>query len=128
MNVLSVFQVVVALGLLNVWLLRYSKETLYRGAAAKTLKEEFAAYGLPEWFHYGVGGLKIGSAIALIVGLFIPAAALGAASLVTVLMVGALAMHVKVKDPLKKSIPALLMLVMSVVIVWAQVQSMTIAQ
>jgi len=39
-----------------------------------------------------------------------------AAGVVAVLMVGALAMHVKVKDPAKKSVPALLMLAMCVAI------------
>ena len=38
---------------------------------------------------------------------------LPAAAVVAVLMVGALVMHVKVNDPAVKSLPALLMLVMS---------------
>jgi hypothetical protein len=38
---------------------------------------------------------------------------LPAAAVVAVLMVGALVMHVKVKDPAIKSLPAFLMLIMS---------------
>jgi hypothetical protein len=99
--------------LLNVWLVRAGSATPYRGGAARSLKEEFAAYGLPAYFFYLVGALKIGSAITLIAGIWIEALVLPAAAVVAVLMVGALAMHVKVKDPVVKSLPAFLMLVMS---------------
>jgi len=42
------------------------------------------------------------------------------AAIVAVLMIGALAMHAKVRDPLTKSLPAFLMLVMSVAILLLQ--------
>ena len=116
MNFIGILQVVVALGLLNVWLLRYSKKTEYRGGTASNLKEEFAVYGFPEWFYYLIGALKVGSAIALIYGLTNPSVPFGAAGLVTLLMIGALAMHIKVKDPLKRSVPAFVMLAMSATI------------
>jgi hypothetical protein len=60
-----------------------------------------------------VGTLKVGAGIALLVGLWVPALVEPAAAVVAVLMVGALAMHVKVGDPLLKSVPAFLMLLMS---------------
>ena len=109
----TTLQVVVALGLLNVWLVRAGSATSYRGGDARSLKEEFAAYGLPDFFFYLVGALKIGSAAALIAGIWYPALVLPAAAVVAVLMVGALVMHVKVKDPAIKSLPAFLMLIMS---------------
>lgn len=108
-----VIQVVVALGLLNVWLVRAGSVTSYRGGDAQSLREEFAAYGLPDFFFYLVGGLKIVSAILLIAGIWFEALVLPAAATVAALMVGALVMHVKVKDPAMKSLPAFLMLVMS---------------
>lgn len=116
-GIASVLQLIVALGLLNVWLLRAGSSTSYRGGEAKSLKEEFAAYGLPDFTFYVVGALKIGSAIALIAGLWMPQLVLPAAAVVAVLMVGALAMHMKVKDPPAKSLPAFLMLLMAVGIV-----------
>lgn len=64
-----------------------------------------------------VGVLKIGSAVLLIVGLWVPEVVPPAAGTVVVLMIGALAMHAKVKDPLIKSLPAFLMLLMAVAIV-----------
>ncbi|MEQ9105009.1 MAG: DoxX family protein [Rhodothermales bacterium] len=115
-NVSSILQIVVALGLLNVWLVRSGTATEYRGGDARSLKAEFAAYGLPDIAFYIVGLLKVGSAVALIAGLWMPELVAPAAGVVAVLMVGALAMHVKVKDPAKKSVPALLMLAMCVAI------------
>jgi hypothetical protein len=117
-TIVMVFQVVVALGLLNVWLLRFNQSTAYRGGSARSMPEEFATYGLPPWLTYIVGALKIGAAIALIAGLWLPAFVFPAALLVSLLMLGALAMHLKVNDPLKKSVPALLVLVLCLVICW----------
>jgi len=113
----TVLQVIVGLGLLNVWLLRPGRATAYRGGDSRTLKEEFAAYGLPDLVFYAVGFLKIGSAIALLVGLWVSALVVPAAAIVTVLMVGAIAMHARVKDPAMKSLPASLMLLMNGAIV-----------
>jgi uncharacterized membrane protein YphA (DoxX/SURF4 family) len=116
MDIISILQVIVALGLLNVWMLRGTKATAFRGGDAKSLKEEFKTYGLPKWFYYLIGALKIGSALALLAGLWNASLALGAAVLITFLMLGALAMHLKVRDPLKKSIPAFIVLVLSLTI------------
>jgi len=111
-----VLQIVVALGLLNVWLLRFNKTTAFRGGAARSMPEEFAAYGLPVWSTYVVGALKIGAAICLIAGVWLHFLVFPAALLVCILMVGALAMHLKVRDPLSRLIPALAVLVMSAII------------
>lgn len=106
-------QLIVGLGLLNVWLLRARHATSYRGADASTLEEEFRAYGLPTWFFYLVGGLKVGSALALLAGLWIPTLVLPAAAVVVVLMLGAILMHARVGDAPVKSLPALVVLVAS---------------
>lgn len=113
-TVISVLQVIVALSLLNVWLLRFHKGTAYRGGGARSMREEFAVYGLPAWLTYVVGALKVGAAICLLAGLWLHFLVLPAALLICILMVGALAMHAKVRDPLKKSLPALFMLTASI--------------
>jgi hypothetical protein len=114
----TALQVIVALGLLNVWLVRAKASTAYRGGSAQSLKEEFATYGLPDWTFYVVGILKVGSAILLLLGIWVksPDLVRPPALIVAGLMVGALAMHAKVKDPLTKSLPALAMLLMCVAI------------
>jgi len=111
-----ILQVVVGLGILNVWLVRANWATGYRGGDAKTLKEEFATYGLPGWFYYFIGTLKILCALAILAGIWFPLlATLGGAGL-AVLMAGAFSMHLKVKDPFSKAIPSLAMLAMSLAI------------
>ena len=112
-TIASVLQILVGLGLLNVWLLRRQSATAYRGGSAKNLKEEFATYGLPAPMFYIVGGLKIIRGVLLLVGLAYPPVVLPAAAVVAVLMVGAVAMHLKVGDPVTKYVPATLMLAMS---------------
>ncbi len=105
-------QLIVALGILNVWLLRRNKATPYRGGGARNLREEFAAYGLPFWFMCLVGVLKVGLAIALLAALWMHDLARPAAIGMGLLMVGAFAMHLKVKDPLAKAVPSLAVLAM----------------
>jgi hypothetical protein len=114
----AILQIIVALGLLNVWLLRFNKNTNYRGGNAKNLKQEFTAYGLPSWFFGLIGTMKITIALALIVGIWLPRAAFISSILLCFLMLGAIAMHIKVGDAPKKSLPALLMLIMSALIVF----------
>ena len=110
-SIATILQLVVGLGLLNVWLVRAGGPTGYRGGRAQTLREEFDTYGLPAWMFYVVGGLKILAGVAMIAGLWIPSLVRPAALVVAVLMVGALAMHMKIKDPVQRSLPALVLLV-----------------
>jgi hypothetical protein len=104
--VFLIIQIIVALGLLNVWLMRFSKPTPYRGGSSSSMTEEFAAYGLPNWFLWIVGGLKVACAISLLAGIWVPVLVAPAAGVITLLMLGAIAMHLKVHDPLLKSVPA----------------------
>ena len=110
-------QVVVGLGLLNVWLLRARSSTAYRGGDAQTLRQEFETYGLPVAAFYVVGTLKVLAGVILLAALWLPMPARLAATVVAGLMVGALLMHAKAKDPMRKSVPAVVMLAMCVGIV-----------
>ena len=116
-TIANILQVIMAGGLINVWLLRFNKHTPFRGGSSKSIIEEFATYGLPAWFSYLVGALKISSAILLIAGIWLPQLVLPVSSLVSSLMVGAILMHLKIRDPLIKSLPALLMLIIGLSII-----------
>jgi len=109
-------QLVIALGLLNVWLLRTGRATAWRGGNAKNMREEFAVYGLSPAFMKVIGFLKVTLALCLILGLWVHIVTRPAALGVAVLMVGAVAMHVKVKDPSKRALPALTLLVLSIIV------------
>lgn len=112
-NVVIAAQLVIALGLLNVWVLRFGKATAYRGGAAQNMREEFAAYGLPSWALFAVGGLKLTIAGLLIAAVWFAGLRQPAAVTLALLMIGAVLMHVRVHDPLVRSVPALGMLALS---------------
>ena len=109
---LIALQLIVGLGILNVWLLRSASATPFRGGDAKNLREEFAAYGLPFWFMCVVGVLKVGLAVALVAAVWIQGLAQPAAIGLGLLMLGAFVMHLKVKDPIKKALPSIAVLAM----------------
>ncbi|MGB7393006.1 MAG: DoxX family protein [Pricia sp.] len=111
-------QLIVALSILNVWLIQYNKPTQWRGGEAKTIKEEFVVYGLPVWTCYLVGFLKVACAIGLIVAIWYPIFLKPSATGLAVLLAGSVAMHIKINDPFKKSIPALLFLAICVYLVF----------
>tara|TARA_Y100000385_G_scaffold265467_1_gene299767 strand:- start:66 stop:434 length:369 start_codon:yes stop_codon:yes gene_type:complete len=103
---------VIALILINVWTIRFNKATIYRGGNAISMKEEFTVYGLPDWFMYTVGALKIMLSILLIMGIWIPELNVYSYVSLSALMIGAIAMHIKVKDPIIKSVPAFFVLIL----------------
>lgn len=109
-------QLIVGLGLLNVWIIRRDQETPYRGSCSGSLKGEFAAYGLPLWSFYVIGFIKITSALLLLLGLWYPFLIFPAAFVISIMMLGAVVMHIKVRDPLKKTLPALILLLFSICI------------
>ena len=118
MDMITILKVITALGIFNVWILRYNKATKFRGGQAKNLKEEFETYGLKLWSMYIIGGIKISISILFIASLFIQKLTLLSysdfygAGIMSIIMMGAILMHLKVNDPMKKSIPAITMLTM----------------
>lgn len=117
--VFKVVQVIIALGIMNVWLFRSHRKTNWRGGNAANMREEFQVYGLPPWSMKVVGSVKLLCALLLIVGLSLPMMTKPAALCIAVLMAGAVAMHFKVGDPVTKSVPALGMLALSSLLVFA---------
>ncbi|NDC39007.1 MAG: DoxX family protein [Proteobacteria bacterium] len=115
-SVVQLLQVVVALGLLNVWLVRRNMRTAYRGGAASTMVEEFAVYGFSPFFCYAIGTLKVTGAVTLLLGLMFQPLVFPASLLIAALMFGAITMHAKVGDPIKKALPASAMFIMSTII------------
>lgn len=102
-------QLTLALGIYNVWILRYSKATKWRGGDAKTMKDEFSIYGLSPNVMMIVGFLKLLLATLLLAGIWFPILTRPSAIGLAILMLGAIAMHVKIRDPIKKALPALIM-------------------
>ena len=118
MTLIMILQLIIAIGLINVWLFRFNKATQFRGGGAKNMKEEFMAYGLPIWLMYFVGAMKVAIAFMLIISFWIEELLIYNLLALAVLMIAAVFMHVKVKDPIKKSYPALSILFMIALIMY----------
>lgn len=105
-------QVVIAIGIYNVWILRFSQATKWRGGDAKNMKDEFSSYGLSPNVMMIVGFLKIVLATLILAGIWFPFLTRPSALTLAILMLGAITMHVKIRDPIKKSLPAFIMLLL----------------
>ena len=121
-------QVVVALSILNVWLLRVNRETNWRGGNAQSMREEFAVYGLPSWSMPTVGTMKVGCALSLLLGIVAPSFTAPAALGLATLMLGAVVMHTKIKDPLVKSLPAFSLLLLCAFVMYTSTSGIVTAE
>lgn len=117
MNYLIILlKAVVALSLINVWLLQFNKATKWRGGNAQNMIEEFRTYGLSATVCYVIGFFKVSLSLLLLASIyFIEVENIAAAGL-ALLLAGSIAMHIRIKDPIMKSFPAALFLVMSLTI------------
>ena len=121
----ELLMLVVSLLVLNVWLLRFNQQTIYRGGDALNMIQEFAVYGLSETMAYLIGALKVLSAAGLLVGFLYKKTIVPSASLMAALMCGAILMHFKVNDEAIKFLPAGLMLISSLMIVYLDKKTIT---
>ena len=104
-----------ALWILNVWFYRFNKDTGYRGGEATNMVEEFEEYGLSKNIMYVVGATKVSLASLMLLGHRFPKLVRPASIGLAAFMLGAIGMHVKVKDPLKRSLPAIAVFSLSAV-------------
>lgn len=117
-TIILISQLIISLGIYNVWLLRTNKETAWRGGDAKTMEQEFHAYGLSTQCMKIVGFIKVLMATLLIVGIWYPPFTTIGATIMAALMLAAVLMHMKVKDPVRKSIPAASLLLLSLIVAY----------
>jgi hypothetical protein len=113
-----ILKIIVGASMLNVWLLQAHKATKWRGGNATSIIAEFEVYGLSKQFCYFIGFLKISFAILLLASLKFEGLTLIASISLITLLLGSVAMHVKVKDALYKSFPATLFIVMNLIIMY----------
>ena len=104
-NIVIIAQVVLAVSVAYVWIFRFDNIVL-----------EFKQYGLPDLIRNLVGATKISLATILILGIWYPDPVLYAALLMAFLMICAQLAHFKVKNPISKHIPSLILLLISIFI------------
>ena len=100
-------QIIVALSILNVWFVRASRQTPFRGASARNLQEEFEKYGLSKQMFLVTSVIKPLLAVSLLIAIFVPYITKPASLALAFFMLGALYMHFRVRDELTKYLPAL---------------------
>tara|TARA_A100001234_G_C12337912_1_gene264615 strand:- start:126 stop:518 length:393 start_codon:yes stop_codon:yes gene_type:complete len=107
----------VSITIINVWLFRFNKPSIYRGGDATNMIEEFNAYGLSESLVYIVGTIKVLFALGLIFGLFWDKLLVFSAYVISFLMTAAVFMHLKIGDEFIKSLPATIMFILCLFII-----------
>ena len=100
-----VLQALVAASIIFVWVVRYDN-----------IIQEFKQYGLPDWLRDLVGVLKLTFALLLLLGIQRASLAIIGSLGIAGLMGCAFAMHLRVKNPMFKMLPALTLLVLSLII------------
>ena len=116
--VIIILKVIISLSILNVWLIQPKKPTKWRGGNAKTIFEEFEVYGLPKPLCYVIGFLKVSLALILLASIQYETLTLIGSLGLSLLLLGSIIMHIKVKDEWYKSFPALLFIVLNLTIVY----------
>ena len=102
-----IFHVSIILGIFYAWTIGFNRESKYRPGRAKNMKEEFIVYGLPFWFMYTIGAVKLILSTLLIFGFFYPFLLKPVAAALCVFMAGAVLMHLKIReDKLIKALPS----------------------
>lgn len=114
---LIIAKIIIFVSILNVWLIRFNKPTPWRGGNAKSMKEEFEIYGLSNTTMYVIGTLKVTLAIVLFASIWLADLSATVAGAMAIFMLGAIAMHFKANDPNIRSLPALLLFLLSLGIV-----------
>lgn len=116
-NIEIIIQIVIAIGIFNVWIVRIKKPSIYRGGNSESMESEFKAYGFNNSVMKIIGFSKLTLACLLILGIWYPDLVDISAFLMGCLMIGAIGVHIKINDPLIKSLPAFIMLILSTALI-----------
>ena len=100
-----VLQALVAASVIFVWVVRYDN-----------IIQEFKQYGLPDWLRDMVGILKLTFALLLLLGIQHASLAMIGSLGIAGLMACAFVIHLRVKNPVSKMLPALTLLALSLII------------
>ncbi len=96
-----VLQIVIALSILKVWVIKFS-----------TIKADFKAFNLPDWLRNLIGTVKILLSVGIIAGIWINWLAIYVSVMIGALMIGAICAHYFAGHSFKKSLEALIVLLL----------------
>lgn len=107
-NFTTACQIIVAFSVAYVWIFRFHNVIL-----------EFKQFGLSDVTRSAVGATKIALATLLIAGIWYPALVLVPSLLMGLMMVAAQFFHFKIRNPLVKHLPSLILLLLCIFIALA---------
>jgi uncharacterized membrane protein YphA (DoxX/SURF4 family) len=110
-----VLQVILGLGFLMFGLMIFG---------AKQMIQEFQRYGYSKGFRVFTGLIEVIGAVGMIVGIWKPQFAALAGILLAATMIGALFTHIRIKDPVKNMGAAFIFLILSIVVVIMNLNSL----
>ena len=103
---------------LSAWTFRLEMDTIYRGADASNMIEEFQAYGLNQTTMIVVGIFKVMCAIFLLLGLKFEKFVTPAAFIMGTFMLAAIYFHLSISDPLIPTAPSTMMFLSCLAIIY----------
>ncbi|MBU6152832.1 MAG: DoxX family protein [Bdellovibrionales bacterium] len=112
-NPISIVQILIAASIWIVWVFRFDN-----------IVREFEQYRYPAWFRNLIGATKITLAALLVAGIWYPNLVFYSATSMAMLMMGAQVTHIRVKNPLIKFVPSLLLLILSVFVAYSHMDHM----
>ncbi|KIL36500.1 hypothetical protein SD71_07380 [Cohnella kolymensis] len=85
-------------------------------AGSKMHVDGFTHWRLPQWFRVVTGLVEAVGAVALIIGFWEPSWIAAGSLLLTIVGVGGVLTHIRVKDPFKQLFPILLLSILSLIL------------
>ena len=107
----DILQLFIGVSIVFIWVGRTTVASSYRVGNAQTLSEEFTEAGLTQNVYMVMRVLKPIFAFLLVIGIVYKPFFIPCMTFTTLAMIGAVYAHIKVKDELKKMIPAITLLV-----------------
>ena len=109
-------QLIIGISIMVIWIFRTTVASSYRVGAAQTLSEEFIEAGFTEGVYQVMRILKPIFAFLLVIGIVYQPFFIPCMTFTTLAMIGAVYAHVKVKDEIRKMIPAITLLMFCLIV------------
>ena len=85
-------------------------------AGREMFVENFRRFGYPQWFRVVTGSLEVLGGLGLLLGIWLPWLAALASAGLTLVMLGAVSTHLRIREPLQKLVLPIVMGTMAIVV------------
>ena len=85
-------------------------------AGRKMFVDNFRHFGYPQWFRVVIGSLEVLGGLGLLIGIWLPWLAALASAGLTLVMLGAILTHVRIREPLQKIVLPIVLGALAIVV------------